>query len=641
MPQPDEPLPHFAELATLTPAARSTASQVLSPADFALMFNARSRQLGWFLGAGTSAAAGIPTGYDMIVEFKTRLFCHDTGLAVREIDPGDPLWIERIDGHFEHRGIMPARGSPEEYSAYFEAAYPTARDRRNFIDDKLSRAAPSFGHRVLAACVVSGQTQTALTTNFDQLVETSCTTADELVGPAERARLNVADLQRVDVAQRCSTQGDWPLLIKLHGDYQSDSLKNISAELVSQDEELRQVMITLCGRYGLVVAGYSGRDESIMEALSAALDQNSPFPGGVFWVTRPESKLLPAVSAWLDAAANAGVRVHVVGAENFDELMGAVERQLDFPAPLADHVRAARPTARVTLVELPTESGEQYPVLRTSALPVLEIPTKARRIELSQAATTKLLREALRESGRGRQVAIAAIAGGAAAFGRDEDLLVGLSSYGPILSGEVAVDPRADSWAHGLLYDALVNALSRSRPARANPGRHLVILRPPQPGRDDPVAHEERQRLEGLKVAYKSSLHGNATTLGRYFAEAVRVRLEFWLGQWWCVLDPMTWIADPREVGEDAKAPQQTRRPTQEEIDAASSWRRERWAQRYNAQWDALINQWSKFFCPEQNTTISAFGVGPADGVDGSFTLYQKSGWCAPGSRPSANWNPS
>jgi len=70
----DEPLPHFAELATLTPAARSTASQVLSPADFALMFNARSRQLGWFLGAGTSAAAGIPTGYDMIVEFKTRLF---------------------------------------------------------------------------------------------------------------------------------------------------------------------------------------------------------------------------------------------------------------------------------------------------------------------------------------------------------------------------------------------------------------------------------------------------------------------------------------------------------------------------------------------------------------------------------------
>jgi len=103
----------------------------------------------------------------------------------------------------------------------------------------------------------------------------------------------------------------------------------------------------------------------------------------------------------------------------------------------------------------------------------------------------------------------------------------------------------------------------------------------------------------------------------------------------------MTWIADPREVGEDAKAPQQTRRPTQEEIDAASSWRRERWAQRYNAQWDALINQWSKFFCPEQNTTISAFGVGPADGVDGSFTLYQKSGWCAPGSRPSANWNPS
>ncbi len=30
-------------------------------------------QFAWFLGAGASAAANIPTGYDMILDFKARL----------------------------------------------------------------------------------------------------------------------------------------------------------------------------------------------------------------------------------------------------------------------------------------------------------------------------------------------------------------------------------------------------------------------------------------------------------------------------------------------------------------------------------------------------------------------------------------
>jgi hypothetical protein len=36
-------------------------------------------QFAWFLGAGSSAAANIPTGYDMIVDFKARLFCAAVG----------------------------------------------------------------------------------------------------------------------------------------------------------------------------------------------------------------------------------------------------------------------------------------------------------------------------------------------------------------------------------------------------------------------------------------------------------------------------------------------------------------------------------------------------------------------------------
>jgi hypothetical protein len=42
--------------------------------DFARRFSLRAPNLMWFLGSGASAAAGIPTAFDMIWEFKQQLF---------------------------------------------------------------------------------------------------------------------------------------------------------------------------------------------------------------------------------------------------------------------------------------------------------------------------------------------------------------------------------------------------------------------------------------------------------------------------------------------------------------------------------------------------------------------------------------
>jgi hypothetical protein len=87
-------------------------------------------------------------------------------------------------------------------------------------------------------------------------------------------------------------------------------------------------------------------------------------------------------------------------------------------------------------------------------------------------------------------------------------------------------------------------------------------------------------------------------------------------------------------VGETGRA---TRRPTDAERHEAASWRRERWATRYNAQWDALITQWSYFLAPDERTTRSAFGLAAGEGIDAIFALYPKTGWCPPGMRPSLN----
>lgn len=107
---------------------------------FASFFALRPHLFAWFLGAGASASSGIPTGYAMIRDFKTRIFCREVGYASKEVDAADPLWISRIDDFFRTNAILPPDGDPTEYSAAFEAVFPQERHRRQYIDDAVPRA---------------------------------------------------------------------------------------------------------------------------------------------------------------------------------------------------------------------------------------------------------------------------------------------------------------------------------------------------------------------------------------------------------------------------------------------------------------------------------------------------------------------
>ena len=51
--------------------------RILKASQFATRFALRPQQFAWLLGAGASASAGIPTGFMMIRDFKTRLFCQE------------------------------------------------------------------------------------------------------------------------------------------------------------------------------------------------------------------------------------------------------------------------------------------------------------------------------------------------------------------------------------------------------------------------------------------------------------------------------------------------------------------------------------------------------------------------------------
>jgi NAD-dependent SIR2 family protein deacetylase len=139
--------------------------KVLTGSQFATTFCLKPEQFFWFLGAGASASAGVPTGYSMILDFKKRLFCQLSNISPREVDANDPLWQQRIELFFITRSDLPPKNDPTEYAKAFEAVYPNAEERRIYIQQAVTKGNPSFGHRVLASLLTMRRIPCIFTTN--------------------------------------------------------------------------------------------------------------------------------------------------------------------------------------------------------------------------------------------------------------------------------------------------------------------------------------------------------------------------------------------------------------------------------------------------------------------------------------------
>jgi hypothetical protein len=588
---------------------------------FATKFALRPEQFAWFLGAGASASGRIPTGYDMITDFKATLFCQLGGTARREIDPSDPLWMGRIEQFLAQQGVLPPAGDPTEYARAFEAVYPSVEDRRTYIAKQVQRGQPSFAHRVLAGLLATGKTPCVFTTNFDTLVETATTIARSKVDPGKHQELTVAAIDMADRAERCVRESDWPLLAKIHGDFQSVELKNTQTELAAQDTKMRAVLGECARRFALVVVGYSGRDASVMEALSLALARGA-YPGGIYWMARPGAKLLPAVDAFLGAAAGQGISANLLISETFDELAGDIADGLIFEDALDQHIHEAGPSKAVAPVPLPTNEARNDPILRCAALRVMELPRSARRITVQKAAPITEVRELLKAAKVNASIAVAGK--DFAAFGEDELIVAALGPLGAKLAGEITLDLANDSWALGLVYDAFVRALCRGRPLhpRLKSRGHRIMV---SSGHADETAAKRAKRLEELeplKNVYGDALFGKVQGLGFPFAEALDLRLERIDGKWWCVFDAVTNVDLPRreELPADEE-PRPFRAPN-----PAADWVRERWVKRYNSRWSGLIDSWSQMLSGEAR----AYWLEAGKGVDAVFQVGSVSAWSRP-----------
>jgi tetratricopeptide (TPR) repeat protein len=174
--------------------------------------------------------------------------------------------------------------------------------QRKYLKGILSeeRATLSVGNRVLGAMIAGGYCRAAFTTNFDSVVEKAVA---EVAGQS----LSAYHLEGSHAANQALNNEEFPIYCKLHGDFRYDSLKNLPADLATQNAALAECLLNAGNRFGFIVTGYSGRDQSIMDLFRAVLNTNNPFPHGLFWTGIKGSAPRPAVDELLQQARAKGI----------------------------------------------------------------------------------------------------------------------------------------------------------------------------------------------------------------------------------------------------------------------------------------------------------------------------------------------
>jgi hypothetical protein len=567
---------------------------LMSVDEFLRLFPIRSFSLAWFLGAGASASARLPTAGDLIWRFKRTLYCTSTKVDPKTCeDLGNEVVRERLQRYLDSTGKYAGINSPEEYASYFELTYPDPADRRRFLETMLHGATPAYGHHILAALMKVGHARLVWTTNFDRLVEDAAAATF-----GSTSALTVSTIDSSNVALRALNEGRWPVLGKLHGDFQSVALKNTTEELKTQESALRAALVESCKRFGMIVAGYSGRDESVMNALEEAVSQPNAYPAGLFWITKAGWPVYRRVEELLARAQGAGIQASLIEVETFDELMGDLAQQIeDLPAEILGTLNKMR--SKVSNVPLPGP-GSDWPVVRMNAIPVLSWPKECRKFEakIGGARDVRLLLE-----GAAANLVAVRSKYGILAFGADSEIRRVFTDHQPEKLNVHSIEVRR-LWREtnelNLLRSALVKGLVHDAPFVMWSGRGAHEIRV-----DDSAATSARLTplREKLKV-----IAGIVPGTNVRWSEAVSIRLEYRMRRLWMLLEPTVWFGKTE---------------SDEERYACGEFVRERQARRYNRLADTLLNAWLQVLLPGTgDATVRAFMDQP--GMEARFTFSRR-----------------
>jgi tetratricopeptide (TPR) repeat protein len=218
------------------------------------------------MGAGASASSGIKVAGKMIDEWRQQLY-EQSKSRIQQNN-----WLKKQDWYEDE----------EEYSILFEKVCDQRSQRRTHIEECVKDAKPSWGYIYLANIIAHNYFNCIFTPNFDDILNDACFYYADL-RPIVCAHDSAVSDIRVTSAR--------PKIIKLHGDFLYDSIKNTVRETEYLEKNMRKKFMQFAREYGLVVIGYGGNDRSIMDTFETILRSEGYLPNALYWCRRKEGKV--------------------------------------------------------------------------------------------------------------------------------------------------------------------------------------------------------------------------------------------------------------------------------------------------------------------------------------------------------------
>lgn len=214
----------------------------------------------FLLGSGISREAGVPTGQQVFWQAVGELYRLEN--TERDTPDQDALraWLNETG-----RNAF-------AYSEILELIAPDPANRRDYLAKHFEGKEPGKSHHELASLAEQGLIRVFVTTNFDRLLEHAL---------QARGIEPVIITSAADLASAPRREHAQCYVVKPHGDYLQETIRNTPTELAELEPEMAAELSEIFDRYGVVVLGYSGSDAGIADLLSARRSRY-----GLYWVAR-------------------------------------------------------------------------------------------------------------------------------------------------------------------------------------------------------------------------------------------------------------------------------------------------------------------------------------------------------------------
>ncbi|AUD05407.1 SIR2 family protein [Spirosoma pollinicola] len=263
------------------------------------------------LGAGASVSSGIQSATDCIWEWKKDIFVtKNAHNASRFTNHRDEQVRQHIQRWLDNEGNFPELNHATEYSFYAQKAYPIEGDRQSYFEGIIEGKKPAVGYQMMCLLAQAEIIRSVWTTNFDNLSYKAAIQFN-----MEASKISLGNISEIYQPYKRNNL----LCIALHGDYKYGPMKNTDEELDTQEEVFVDILVRYLNDKSLIVSGYSGRDISLMDALTKVY--SSKGAGRLYWCGRGADRINPRIEKLLDTARANGRTAFYVPTDGFDELM--------------------------------------------------------------------------------------------------------------------------------------------------------------------------------------------------------------------------------------------------------------------------------------------------------------------------------